>query len=134
MLIGGPGDDIIEGLNYQFLQIIEGLETTLNFTPEKFVAVGGGAKNTLWMQSKADAVGRPFETPDIEEATPLGAAILAGIGVGLYRDEQDAFDRVYKPGKVYEPNSKLTSFYAERFEIYKQIYPALAPINKQLSG
>ncbi len=125
---------IIEGLSFQFRQILQGVRTALKVTPEKFVAVGGGAQNAFWMQNKADMVGSSFETPEIEEATPLGAAILAGIGVGLYKDEQDAFERVYKPGKVYEPNPKLTSLYAERFEIYKELYPALAPISRRLGG
>jgi len=123
---------VIEGLNFQFLQIVQGVETALKVTPEKFVAVGGGTQNTLLMQNKADMVGRAFETPEIEEATPLGAAILAGIGVGLYADEADAFTRVYRPGKVYAPDTEMTALYAERFETYKQLYPALAPISKQL--
>jgi sugar (pentulose or hexulose) kinase len=54
------------------------------------VAVGGATRNVFWMQNKADVTGLPVEVPEVEEATPLGAAILAGIGVGLYRDEQDA--------------------------------------------
>ena len=123
---------VIEGLNFQFLQIVQGVEAALNVTPDKFVAVGGGTQNALLMQNKADMVGRAFETPEIEEATPLGAAILAGIGVGLYADEADAFARVYREGKVYEPNAELTAFYAERFETYKRLYPALAPVSKQL--
>jgi len=41
--------------------------------------------------------------PDVEEAVPLGAAILAGIGTGVYRDEQDAFQQVYRTGTTYVP-------------------------------
>jgi xylulokinase len=70
--------------------------------------------------------------PDIEEATPLGAAILAGLGIGLYKNEQDAFGHVYKPGETFEPNPKLASQYADGFQIYRQLYPALQPINHQL--
>ena len=70
--------------------------------------------------------------PEVEDATPLGAAMLAGIGVGAYRDEQDACVHVYQPGGVYEPDPKVTAVYAELFEIYKQLYPALAPISRQL--
>jgi xylulokinase len=123
---------VVEGLNYQFLQILAGLEKGLRVTPQKFVAVGGGTTNAFWMQNKADMVGRPFEAPEVEEATPLGAAILAGIGVGLYRDEQDAFERVYKPGKVYEPDRKLTVRYAEWYQTFLQLYPALKGLNEKL--
>jgi len=123
---------IIEGLNYQLLQILSGMESALGVRADQFVAVGGGVNNAFWMQTKADMVGKPFETPQVEEATPLGAAILAGIGVGLYRDEQDAFQRVYRPGQVYEPDLKQTSRYAERFAAFQQLYPALKDIHARL--
>ncbi|HUV27882.1 MAG TPA: hypothetical protein VMW34_11015, partial [Anaerolineales bacterium] len=55
-----------------------------------------------------------------------------GTGVGLYKNIQEAASRVYKPGKVFEPNPKLTSLYAELFEIYNEIYPALKSVNKQI--
>ena len=98
------------------------------------MAVGGGTRNALAMQNKADMAGTPMEAPDVEEATPLGAAILAGIGVGLYRDEQDAVSRMARPGRVFEPNAELTAQYAERFAIFEQIYPALQGINTQLNA
>ena len=125
---------VVEGLNYQFLQILAGVAAGLGVAPEKLIAVGGGAKNAFWMQNKADMVGKCFEAPEVEEATPLGAAILAGIGVGVYRDEQDAFEQVYKPGRVYEPDTELTGAYAERFEAFERIYPALKPLNERLRG
>ena len=123
---------IIEGLDYQVLDIVNALQTGLGITPERLVAVGGATRNQFWMQNKADVVGLPIEVPDVEEATPLGAAILAGIGVGLYKDEQDAFERVYKQGKIYLPDPKLVAKYAEWYQIYKQLYPVLAPVSHQL--
>jgi len=123
---------VVEGLNYQFLQILAGVEAGLGVEPDQFVAVGGGAQNAFWMQNKADMVGKPFEAPEIEEATPLGAAILAGIGVGLYRDEPDAFEQVRRPGRTFEPNAELTALYAERFGAFEGIYPALQPVNRAL--
>ncbi|MBE7553886.1 MAG: hypothetical protein HS126_22705 [Anaerolineales bacterium] len=123
---------IVEGLDYQVLDIITALEGGLGIKPDKLVVVGGAARNKFWMQNKADVAGRAIEVPEIEEATPLGAAILAGIGVGLYRDEQDAFEQVYKPGQTYEPNSELVPRYGEWFKIYRQLYPSLKPISHQL--
>ena len=123
---------IIEGLDYQFLDIVRAMERGLGTEPDRFVAVGGAVRNEFWMQNKADVVGRPVEVPDVEEATPLGAAILAGIGVGLYGNEQDAFERVYKTGKTYEPDLELASRYADWFQIYRQLYSTLKPISHQL--
>ncbi len=123
---------MVEGLNSQFLQILAGLEKGLGVRPEKLVAVGGGTSNAFWMQNKADIAGRVIEVPQIDEATPLGAAILAGIGVGLYRDEQEAFASVCRPGQVYEPDLRLTEQYAARFAVFEQLYPALRDLNGRL--
>ena len=123
---------VIEGLDYQFLQMVRCFESGLGVKSERIVAVGGATNNKFWMQNKADVVGRPIETPQLSEATTLGAAILAGIGAGVYRDEQEAFDKVYKPGKVYEPNPQLADEYAERFKVFEQVYPSLKELNQQL--
>jgi xylulokinase len=123
---------IIEGLDYQVLDIVTALKNGLGISPDKLIATGGATRNPFWMQNKADVTGLPIDVPEVEEATALGAAILAGIGVGLYRDEEDAFGQVYRPGKSYCPDSRLTPKYAEWYKIYKQIYPSLRPISHQL--
>jgi len=133
--LAGSGDmlrAVIEGLDYQFLDIVRAMEGGLGRTLDRFVVVGGAVRNEFWMQNKADVVGRPAEVPDVEEATPLGAAILAGIGLGLYRDENEAYQRVFRPGRTFEPNPERASRYAEWFEIYRELYPALRPINHRL--
>jgi sugar (pentulose or hexulose) kinase len=71
-------------------------------------------------------------TPEIDEATALGAAMLAGVGVGVYGNLVEATRRVYKPGRLFEPNLKLASFYGELFEIYREIYPALERVNGRI--
>ena len=81
---------IIEGLDYQFVEMVGCSGGGAGAPLDRFVAVGGATRNGFWMQNKADMLGRPIEVPDVEEATPLGAAILAGIGVGLYHDVHDA--------------------------------------------
>ncbi len=125
---------IIEGLDYQILDIVTAFRAGLGIHPDRLVAVGGATRNTFWMQNKADITGLPIEVPQVEEATSLGVAILAGIGVGLYRNEQDAFERVCKPGKTYSPDPELAPRYKEWYRIYQQLYPALAPISHQLYG
>ena len=123
---------VIEGLDYQVLDIMSSLKDGTGIGADRLVVVGGATRNTFWMQNKADVTGLPIDVPEVEEATPLGAAILAGIGVGLYKNEQDAFEHVYKPGKTYQPDSKLAPKYVEWFKIYKQLYPALKPVSQQL--
>lgn len=123
---------ILEGLDYQFFDTVLSLESSLGTKLEKLIAVGGATKNAFWMQNKADVAGRPIEVPDVEEATPLGAAILAGIGLGFYANESDAFERVYRTGPIYQPDPELSQRYADWFAIYRGLYPALAPISHRL--
>jgi xylulokinase len=123
---------VIEGLDFQFLDTVRTMEEAIGNQAVEFIGVGGAIRNTFWMQNKADMVGRPFSIPEVEEATVLGAAILAGIGAGAYRDEEDAFGRVCNSKIVYEPNLQLTAFYAERFEIYRELFHAVSPIHHRL--
>jgi xylulokinase len=131
----GPGDllrAVIEGLDYQFLDVVRTMEVGLDRSFDKFVAVGGAVRNAFWMQNKADVVGRTVEVPNVEEATSLGAAILAGVGLGLYRDEEEAYQRVGRPGESYEPDARRAARYAEWFEIYRDLYPSLRPVSHRL--
>jgi xylulokinase len=126
--ISGRGDlfrAVIEGLNYQFLEIIRAFGRGLGVRSDRIVAIGGPTKNKLWMQGKADVTGLVVEVPDLEEAVPLGAALLAGIGTGVYRDEQDAFSQVYRPGTTYLPDSQAQTRYGELYARYEALYPAL---------
>ncbi|MGA2975173.1 MAG: FGGY family carbohydrate kinase [Spirochaetia bacterium] len=125
---------VIEGLDYQLLDIIQQLGANIGFGVEKLICVGGAARNPFWMQNKADVIGRAIEVSHVEDASPLGAAMLAGIGVGLYRDEQDAFEQVRKPGSIYEPDLSISARYAEWFPIYKSVYPALKEVSHAVSA
>ncbi len=123
---------VIEGLDYQFLDVVQAMEAGLATKLDRFVAVGGAVRNEFWMQNKADVVGRPIEVPAVEEASPLGAAILAGIGLGLYADEDQALERVYRPGKTFEPDEQLHRQYAGWFPVYRQLHPALKEVHHRL--
>ncbi|MGA2479506.1 MAG: FGGY family carbohydrate kinase [Spirochaetia bacterium] len=124
---------LIEGLDYQLLDIVGQMQQNIGFSLERVVVVGGVARNAFWMQNKADMLGRPIEVPEVEDATPLGAAMLAGIGVGVYKDEKDAFECVRKDCARYEPNLEVTKKYASWFRLYKSVYPALKALNHAIT-
>jgi sugar (pentulose or hexulose) kinase len=116
---------MFEGLNYQFLEIVRSFEDSMGIWCDRIVAIGGPTKNKLWMQIKADVAGVVVEVPEIEESVPLGAAILAGLGTGIYTSEKEAFDQVYRPGVAYEPNLANVVAYRELYDRYRTLYPAL---------
>jgi xylulokinase len=123
---------IIEGLDYQFKDILFSFERALPGSIEKIIAVGGAVRNQLWMQNKADVTGKIIEVPALEEATTLGAALLAGIGLGIYADEKDAFRQTYKEGRIYEPDPNRQKEYEEYYRIFKKLYPSLRDVNHEI--
>jgi xylulokinase len=123
---------VVEGLDYGFLDMLKALELGAGQKAEKITAIGGATRNEFWMQNKADVSGCPVITLEIEEATALGAAMLAGVGFGVYKNLAEAAQRVHRPGKLYEPDVKLAPLYTELFEIYRDIYPSLNRINSKI--
>jgi xylulokinase len=123
---------LVEGLNYGSYDMLRALEIGTGLEAEKITAIGGGTRNTFWMQNKADISGRQVVTLEVEEATALGAAMLAGVGAGKYRDLSEAVGRVHRPGRTYEPNLENVSIYADLFGIYKDIYHSLSSINTRI--
>lgn len=123
---------VIEGLDYAFLDMLRALEQGSGRKAEKVTAIGGAVRNEFWMQNKADVSGCVVDAPELDEATALGAAMLAGTGVGVYRDLLEAAERVYRPGKLFEPDSKNARLYSELFEIYRELYPALKGANTRI--
>ncbi len=123
---------VIEALNYQFRDMLEAFEIASGSPALKIVSTGGASENVFWTQNKADITGKTIEVPAIEEATPLGAAMISGIGIGVYKDEKEAYDNTYSTGRIYEPDAKNTSVYNDYYPIYKRLYPDLKNINNSI--
>jgi xylulokinase len=90
---------------------------------------GGGAQSDAWLQIKADILGRPLARPRITEAGALGAAILAGVGVGVYASVQEAVDALIAIDRVFEPQPERHRQYGERFARYRALYPFSQSLN-----
>ena len=85
---------------------------------------GGASKGDVWCQILADVMGLRVKVPVVREATALGAAILAGYGVGIYQDISEASRRLVKWAKVYEPNMENHAVYEKMFSTWRQVYGA----------
>ena len=67
-------------------------------------AMGGSANSLLWTQIKSDITGKPIIVPASDTATTLGAALLAGVGVGFYKDYEEAVSLTVKETRRHEPD------------------------------
>ncbi len=77
----------------------------LKIDAEEIRAMGGGAESPLWCQIKADMTGKRLVTLENKETACLGAAILAGVGAGVFQSVESACAALVKPGKMYTPGT-----------------------------
>ncbi len=90
--------------------------------PSHVIFASGASKGPLWCQILADTLQIPVHTRVVKEATALGAAICAGVGVGLYPDIPSAAEHLVQPEKVYEPNPAHASIYEDLYARWSAAY------------
>ena len=94
--------------------------------------VGGGAKSPLWLQLKADICQVPLRVPQVTEAACLGAALLAGTASGIYPDLATAVASAVQFPRRVEPQPDMLAAYDRRFRVYRQLYPRLIELQRQI--
>ena len=100
---------------------------------QSFRLIGGAAKARMWQQMLADVTGREIVIPNhLEEATSMGAAITAGVGVGVFPDFT-VVDRFVQSSTVVRPHLENTEKYRELLLIFQDSYRALESIYERLS-
>lgn len=82
---------------------------------------GGGSRSKVWSQMFADAIELPMTITDGNELGARGAAMAAGVGVGVYEDYADAVKAVVSIVHTYEPNPATTPYYLKRFAEYQRL-------------
>ncbi|WP_316569173.1 FGGY-family carbohydrate kinase [Neobacillus sp. YIM B06451] len=88
-------------------------------------AMGGAANSELWIQIYADVTGCQISVPTSDTATTLGAALLAGVGTGLYRDFADAVGETVKITRVQSPDMNHHQQYQKSMDLYLELYESL---------
>lgn len=102
--------------------------------PSEVIFAGGASKSPLWSQILADVLGMPVKVPVVKEATALGAAILAGYGVGLYSSIEEGAKRTVKWDRRFTPNMENHKVYCEMYDTWRKVYAAqLELVNEGLT-
>lgn len=78
-------------------------------------AMGGAANGEVWTQIKSDMIGKRIDVPSSDTATTLGAAILAGVGVGLYGSFDEAVKKTVIIRRTHKPDMKNYEIYSRYF-------------------
>ena len=124
---------MIEGDAFYLRESVESLPPT-GIQIAKYHAAGGGSQSDAWIQTCADILGRPFVRPAITEAGALGAAIIAGVGCGLFASYQDGVEAMVCLEQTFEPDLQRHRYYTDWFELYKQLWPATASYQRKLAS
>lgn len=118
---------VLEGCAYGFRDIVSTFDK-IGLSCDEVRVVGGGSRNPLWNQIKADATGRVLRTLKNPEAAAIGAVMLAGVAEGTFSSLDEAAIRLVEFGDTYEPNQQLKSQYDESYLMYRKLFATLEPL------
>jgi xylulokinase len=116
---------VFEGIAYQIKENLDVVEEI--YKPARELRVfGGGSKSEVWCQIISDITDKRVVALYTSEAASIGAAILAGLGAGVFKNPQEAFEHI-KVKKIFSPQK-------DAVEIYKRQYQEYLAIQKKMIG
>lgn len=127
---------VLEGLSYEIRNTLEPLIRYAGLPGvHKIYVTGGGAYNELMLRIKANVLNQTLAVVSVKEATALGAALLGGVGAGVYADLPSALRQVCYTQEEVQPSAAEAQFYAAGFrDIYLKLYDALRPLHHAIHG
>lgn len=115
---------VLEGVAFGLRDSLE-VARSIGVNPERTKICGGGAKSPLWRKIIANVMNMKVDLIESEEGPGYGAAILAAVGCGVFDSVEEAAKKLVKVTGTEEPDSELVQKYEERYQEFKELYPAL---------
>lgn len=117
----------MEGVAYEMYLNMQALRNSgIRFT--HLNATGGGANSSVWMQMKADVLNLPITALQTVDAGTVGCAMLTGIAIGLFRDLNEAAQKMVLEAETYYPRAEMHAEYMKNYERYKELYDRIRPL------
>jgi len=123
---------VMEGVIYAQRQCLD-VHRSMGIEFNEIYATGGGGTSPLWRQMIADIFELPVVTVKNREGPALGAAILAGVGTGLYPNIPEACKRIIKTNNPQEPIFANTKKYIPYYDLFRELYPSMKTCFGKLS-
>jgi len=117
---------VLEGVAYGLRDSLE-LVRDFGLEIEQVRGSGGGARSELWRQILADVFATELVTINVTEGAAYGAALLAGVGTGIYSSVEEACDATIRVVTSTEPKSEHVGLYNAYYAVYRSLYGALKP-------
>ena len=119
---------IMESLGYIICRNLEAVDS-MGLEVKQIRTMGGGAKADLWNQIKADITGKPLNvTYSAQDTACLGAAILAGYGIGVFESVQAAVDSMVSLRKTFEPDMERHETYKKQYKKWRKLFTSLTEL------
>lgn len=118
---------VLESVAYMYRYALTLIDDLDGATRMPLVMLGGATKSPLFCQIVAEVLEAPIAVPEATEGSALGAAILAAVGIGIFRSIPDAVDALVRMGGTYSPTHRGGSIYSagfERFDVEARRYLA----------
>jgi xylulokinase len=122
----------LEGITFELRLNLKRLEAA-GLGVAELRCTGGGARSRAWVQLKADVLERPMKLVDVAENGAFGAALLAGVGIGLFPAADVAAQQFVHAVETVEPRPAMVERYGEIFARYRELYPALRSLRASWS-
>ncbi len=121
---------VLEGVTLNMGIILDILKTQIEI--DEITVIGGGAKGRIWRQIMADVYNTRICVPNVlEEAGSMGAAVIGGVGTGIFKDFT-AIDRFFEITDVQEPIPENVKTYGPIKEVFDMCYNALLPVYSRM--
>ncbi len=129
--LGNMARSIMEGVTFALRDSLE-IMKEINIAPSEVILVGGGEKSKLWSHIVADVFSLPVKTLKNNEGAALGAAILAGVGGGIWQNLEEGIDRSVKVDRIIEPDRSNAERYNEYYDLFVRTFLSLRPSLEEL--
>lgn len=120
---------VLEGVAFALRDSLE-VARSLGIQIERTKICGGGAKSPLWKRMIANIMNLKVDVIESEEGPALGGAMLAAVGCGEFENVEAAAEKIVKIVDTVEPEEELVKKYEERYQKFRQIYPAVKGLFK----
>ena len=109
----------MEGVAFQIIWMMEVFK--VKPSQEGLILAGGASKSQVWAQILADIANLPVRIPAVADLACVGAAILGGVGAGVYKDAAEGYQKLAIGERVIQPDPQRAAMYAELMKQYKKI-------------
>lgn len=118
---------LLEGVAFGLRDCMELVHQANPVKTEQVRISGGGSKSQIWRQIISDVMNTELVIVENTEGAAYGAALLAGVGLGIWSSAAECCNSVIRTAKVTQPSNQIVGRYEQAYQLYKSLYPILKP-------